>query len=94
MAALDTALGTEAQRLGQPMRGWVLVTNDLDFLPFPKELLAPGPLSVRAVVTHYRPEDAAWGAYLVYLVAPAPTQQQVAGRRMHVATTPATGPKL
>lgn len=78
MAALDTALGAEAQRLGQPMRGWVLVTNDLDVLPFPKELLAPGPLAVRVVVTHYRPEDAAWGAYLVYLVAPAPTQQQVA----------------
>lgn len=78
MAALDAALGTESQRLGRSMRGWVLVTNDLDVLPFPKELLAPGPLAVHAVVTHYRPEDAAWGAYLIYLVAPAPTQQQVA----------------
>ena len=80
MAALDTALGTEAQRLGQPMRGWVLVTNDLDVLQLPKELLAPGPVAVRVVVTHYRPEDAAWGAYLVYIVSPAPAQQQVAGK--------------
>ncbi|MDF2694228.1 MAG: hypothetical protein K0S65_2611 [Labilithrix sp.] len=78
MAALGHALDAESQRLGQSMRGWVIVTNDLDDLPFPKELLAPGPLSVRVVVTHYRPEGAAWGAYLIYFVAPAPAPQQVA----------------
>jgi hypothetical protein len=95
MAALDNALGTEAQRLGQPMRGWVLVTNDLDILPFPKELLAPGPLAVRVVVTHYRPEDAAWGAYLVYIVAPAPAQQQVASKpALMGARSPAARPQL
>jgi hypothetical protein len=83
MAGLDNALSAESQRLGQGMRGWAVVTNDLDVIPFPKELLAPGPLAVRVVVTHYRPEDSAWGAYLIYFVSPAPAQQQVAKARPH-----------
>jgi hypothetical protein len=78
MAALDTALQAESQRMGQAMRGWVVVTHDLDVLPFPNELFAQGPLAVRVIVTHYRPEGIPWGAYLVYVVAPAPAQQQVA----------------
>lgn len=81
MAALDHALSAETERLGQSMRGWVILTHDLDQIPFPKELLAQGPsapTALRVVVTHYRPENLPWGAYLIYLVAPAPTQQQVA----------------
>lgn len=85
MAALDSALQAESQRWGQSLHGWLLVTNDLDVLPLPKELLEPGPLSVRVVVTHFRPESAPWGAYLIYVVAPAPRPQQVAGRNDHHA---------
>lgn len=89
MAALENALGTEAQRLGHPLRGWVVVTQNLDDMPFPKELLAPGPLAVRVVVTHYRPQGSAWGAYLVYFVSPAPAQQQVAAKKtLHASSAP------
>ncbi|HVH44221.1 MAG TPA: hypothetical protein VM925_17840, partial [Labilithrix sp.] len=89
MAALDNALNTESQRIGQSLRGWALVTNDLDILPFPNEVLAPGPLAVRVVVTHYRPENAPWGMYLVYIVAPAAEKQQVASTPPLVGSTPA-----
>ncbi len=88
MEALDNALGAESQRIGASMRGWAVVTNDLDSVPFPKELLAPGVPTVRIVVTHYRPEDAAWGAYLVYFAGFVPAGQQ------QVASTRAIAPRL
>ncbi|MBX3205734.1 MAG: hypothetical protein KF764_11745 [Labilithrix sp.] len=86
MAALDEALGAEAQRIGQSLRGWVLVTHDLDSLDLPKELLAPGPVAVRVVVTHYQPENIPWGAYLIYFVSPAPTPREVATKASFVAS--------
>lgn len=78
MAALEQALAVETQRLGRPLLGWALVTHDLDVLDLPAELLDPGPVAVRVLVTHYHPEGAPWGAYLVYIVFPAPTRRQVA----------------
>jgi hypothetical protein len=80
-AALEEALTAERDRLGRSVRGWVLATNDLDSMPFPPELLAPGPLSVGIEVTHFRPEGAAWGSYVVFFVMPEGTTPQTTATR-------------
>jgi hypothetical protein len=79
---LDRALATDTQRLARSLRGWAFVGSDLDSIELPAELLAPGPLSVSVEVTHFKAENAAWGAYLVYIVIPVATPQRTA------ATTP------
>jgi hypothetical protein len=68
--ALNTAMMAERDRSGRGVRGWVFSTNDLGLIPFPPELLAAGPLSVGIEVTHFRPEGAAWGSYVVFLMTP------------------------
>lgn len=54
-------------------RGWALVTHDLDKLVLPNELLVPSPVppQVGIEVTHFKPEGAPWGAYLLYVITPA-----------------------
>jgi hypothetical protein len=64
--------------MGRTLDGWALLTNDLDLVTFPPELLAPGPVAVGVEVTHFRPEGAAWGAYLIYLVTPGRSNIQSA----------------
>jgi hypothetical protein len=88
--ALDAALVAVRDRSNQSVRGWVLTTNDLSLIELPPEVLAAGPLEVGIEVTHHKPEGAAWGSYVVFLVMPAgagapsdaPTPQiQAAGPR-------------
>jgi len=66
--ALNEVLLAERDRTHRSVRGWVVSTNDLDAVPFPPEMLAAGPLNVGVEVTHHRPEGAAWGSYVVFLV--------------------------
>lgn len=73
--ALNTAMIAERDRSGHGVRGWVFATNDRDTLPFPPELLAAGPLSMGVEVTHFRPEGAAWGSYVVFMVMPEAAAQ-------------------
>jgi hypothetical protein len=68
--ALNEALMAERDRSGRSVRGWVLATNDLETMPFPPEALAAGPLAIDIEVTHFRPQGAAWGSYLVFFVMP------------------------
>jgi hypothetical protein len=82
--ALQNVLDAAAQRTGGGVRGLVLETSDLDELPLPPELLAPGPLRIALAVTHHRAEGAAWGQYVVFIVvspvaAASPTQQASRG---------------
>ena len=96
MEGLDRALQSETQRLGRSIRGWAILTNDLDVIPYPPELLAAGPLSLGVEVTHFRPEGAPWGAYLVYFIAPAlGTQGQVAMTRprLLIGAAPKVAPR-
>jgi hypothetical protein len=76
--ALQLALTNDSQDLGRPLRGWLVATSDLDRVAFPNELLQPGSIALRAVVTTYRPEGSPWGMYLVLLAALAPSPQQLA----------------
>jgi hypothetical protein len=90
--ALDAALVAERDRSHRSVRGWVIATNDLESLPFPPEVLAAGPVSVGVEVTHYREPGAAWGQYVVFLVAqdngkgpsPAPVPGMQASGRVGV----------
>ena len=66
--ALNEVLLAERDRTHRSVRGWVVSTSDLDAVPFPPEMLAAGPLNVGVEVTHYRPEGAPWGSYVVFLV--------------------------
>lgn len=70
MDALAQGAMLEGQRLGRWLQGWAFVGYDLDAIVFPRELFAPSAIAVGIEVTHFRPEGAAWGAYLVYVVAP------------------------
>ena len=59
------------------------MTNDLDAVPFPPELLASPTATVGVEVTHVRNPGAAWGTYVVFLVSPvsaAPPTMQAAGQ--------------
>jgi hypothetical protein len=78
MSGLEWALANESDRLGRPVRGWVVVTNDLDTMPLPAELFAPGPLKVTIEITHVLPEGAAWGSYVVYFLVAQPSPQRTA----------------
>ena len=70
MDALAQGAMLEGQRLGRWLQGWAFVGYDLDAIVFPRELFSPSAIAVGIEVTHFRPEGAAWGAYLVYVVAP------------------------
>jgi hypothetical protein len=70
MAALDQALNLEVARYRHALRGWVVATNDLDRVPLPPELVVPANVAVGIEVAHWKPEGAAWGSYVVFLVAP------------------------
>jgi len=68
--ALSDGLRQERDRSGRSLKGWVVATNDLETMPLPPELLAKGELAVGIEVTHYRPEGAAWGYYVVFFLVP------------------------
>jgi len=69
--ALESALTFETHRLRRSVRGWALVTSDLDRLPIPPELLLPTARQISIEVTTFKPEGAPWAAYLIYAVTPA-----------------------
>lgn len=91
MEGLDRAMKSEVARLGRGVHGWAVLAQDLDTMPLPKELFAPGPLTVSAEVTHYKAEGAAWGTYLVYFLVHAEVAQQVA---KNASDSRATGGEL
>jgi hypothetical protein len=81
--ALDSALMFQTQRMQRSARGWAVVTQDLDKLVVPNELLVPSAAApqVGIEVTHFKPDGSPWGAYLVYIIMPADNlgrQQQYA----------------
>lgn len=81
--ALDDALIAVRDHSRKAVRGWLLTANQLEALPLPPELLRDGPLDIAIEVTHHKPEGAAWGSYVVFVVtpnavAPAPTPQRQA----------------
>jgi hypothetical protein len=53
------------------MSGFTIETHDLTSLELSDELLRNAPLEVAIGVTHYKPEDAAWGQYVVVFVTDA-----------------------
>ncbi|HSO31661.1 MAG TPA: hypothetical protein VLT33_04075, partial [Labilithrix sp.] len=59
--ALDAALVAVRNRTHQGVRGWIAMTNDLDSIPFPPELLGAPSATVGIEVTHVRNPGAAWG---------------------------------
>ncbi|HSO35633.1 MAG TPA: hypothetical protein VLT33_24055, partial [Labilithrix sp.] len=69
--ALDAALVAVRNRTHHGVRGWIAMTNDLDAIPFPPELLGAPSATVGIEVTHVRNPGAAWGTYVVFLVSPA-----------------------
>jgi hypothetical protein len=81
MEALERSLSQESTRHGRTLRGWVVVTHDLDTMQVPSELLAPGNLVVGVDVAHWRAEGAAWGSYVVFLLVPADAPQNVASAK-------------
>jgi hypothetical protein len=87
--ALNEALVAERDRSGRSMRGWVLATNDLDSMPFPAEVLAAGPLTIGVEVTHFRPEGAAWGSYVVFFVMPQKDAPQTTAATRRRTSAPA-----
>lgn len=87
--ALDAAMVAVRDHTHLGVKGWLAMTNDLDAVPFPPELLASPTATVGVEVTHVRNPGAAWGTYVVFLVspvsAPTPTTQ---------ASSEATAPSL
>jgi len=84
--ALDAAMVAVRDRTHLSVKGWVAMTNDLDAVPFPPELLGAASATVGVEVTHVRNPGAAWGTYVVFLVAPvaAPTPTIQAAREAFV----------
>lgn len=88
--ALTDALSEERDRAGVGVKGWVVGTNDIETMPLPPELLTGPQVQVGIEVTHYRPEGAPWGMYVVFFLVPAGSaapQQQTAS----ASCTPTTG---
>ncbi len=81
--ALEAALIAVRDHTHLGVKGWLAMTNDLDAVPFPPELLASPTATVGVEVTHVRNPGAAWGTYVVFLVSPvsaAPPTMQAAGQ--------------
>jgi len=75
--ALQAALNEASGQLNRPAQGAYFEAIDLDALEFPEPLLAPQPPTVAIAVTHHKAPGAAWGQYVVLLVAlPGGGQQQ------------------
>lgn len=87
--ALESALMFESRRIHRGVRGWALVTHDLDEIVVPTELLVPSPVppQVGVEVTHFKPEGSPWGAYLLYVITPA---DGLARRAQQVASAMST----
>lgn len=67
-SAMDQALRAEVTTTGTAHSAWILETNDLTNLPLQHELMRTQPIEVQVGVTHYKPEGAAWGQYVVLFV--------------------------
>jgi len=67
--ALDSALLLESRRIQHGVRGWVVVSHDLDHFIVPPELLASPQIGIE--VTTYKPEGSPWGAFLIYVITPS-----------------------
>ncbi|MBX3190447.1 MAG: hypothetical protein KF819_25830 [Labilithrix sp.] len=78
LEALNDGLTAERDHSGRGVRGWVVATNDIETMPLPPELLATGQLAVGIEVTHYRPEGAPWGYYVVFFLVPSDAGSQTA----------------
>ena len=63
--AVQEALQTISEQQSRSMSGYTLETHDLKNLELTDELLRNSPLEVAVGVTHYKPEGAAWGQYVV-----------------------------
>jgi hypothetical protein len=66
--AVQEALHTISQEQSRSMSGFALETHDLKNLELDDELLRSSPLEVAVGVTHYKPEGAAWGQYVIVFV--------------------------
>lgn len=69
MTALHAAMQAVVSRTGEGVQGWLYETNDLDRADIPAPLLAPGVMQLMMGVTHHRAEGAAWGQYVVFVIA-------------------------
>jgi hypothetical protein len=68
--SLQALAKTGVEVLGRPVQCFVVEASDLSALPVPDELLAPGNLEVSVTVTHYQPDDGAWGRFAVLVLVP------------------------
>jgi len=67
---LHEVLTYMASRLpGVTVQGFLFETVDVEHLKLPEELFAAGPMQVAVEVTHHRAQGAAWGQYVVYVMA-------------------------
>ena len=69
--AVQEALHTISEEQSRSMSGFTVETHDLQHLELSDELLRNSPLEVAVGVTHYKPEGAAWGQYVVVFVSEA-----------------------
>lgn len=69
--SVERVAQAETDATGRSTRVWIAVTNDLAALRLPDELLRGDVVPVTIEVTHTKPRDAAWGVYVVYILAPA-----------------------
>jgi hypothetical protein len=63
--ALNEAMEGISGRTRRAVTGYVMETNDLDYVTFPDVFLQPGPLEVAVGITHYKPPGAAWAQYVL-----------------------------
>jgi hypothetical protein len=65
-SALESAAG---QRPGDPITGLYVEASEIDQVTFPEDFFEFGSMQVGIAVTYYRPQDSAWGRYVVLVVA-------------------------
>jgi hypothetical protein len=70
--ALNEALEGVSGRVQRGVTGYVMETNDLDYVSFPDLFLQAGALDVAVGITHYKPPGAAWAQYVLLFVVLMP----------------------
>jgi hypothetical protein len=86
LVSLQSMLATVTARNGSSAMGYVLETTDIEHVAIPDLALRAGPLRFALAITHHKAEGAAWGQYVIFLVAlgdaPTPSLQATNVRAM------------
>ena len=74
---LGDLLRASSEILQRPVQGWVTQVSDLDSLEFPEDFLTDSEIGVAIGVSYLKPEDEAWGRYVVMMVVASPRRHRV-----------------